>query len=405
MRIALANWTDRRAGGVETYVEQVVSALRDLGHDVACWHQTSLPADRAPMALPPGVARSVLTDGPSAVSDWRPDVVLLNGLQDPAIEEGLVAAAPTLVVAHNLNHTCISGTKSWSAPVATPCHRRFGWPCLAHYFPHRCGGLNPVTMATLYRRKHRLLALTRRAPGVVTLSRFVRDEYVRHGFDPARVVHVPFGPGCPASGGRVATASGLAGEPSRLLVLSRLERLKGVHLAIEALPLAARSLGRPLGLTVVGEGPEHTRLSSLAADVTRARPDISVNFSSWVSPEARDALLADTDLLVVPSILPEALGLVGLEAGALGVPAAAFDAGAVSEWLEDGRTGALARSDPPTALGLAAAIATCLADQGRLARMGEAARERAAASSPAAHARGLLEVMAGVAGAPSGGRG
>lgn len=73
--------------------------------------------------------------------------------------------------------------------------------------------------------------------------------------------------------------------------------------------------------------------------------------------------MRESDLLVVPSLWPEPFGLVGIEAGSLGIPAAGFASGGITDWLLPGETGELAPANPPTAEGLADAIARALADQ------------------------------------------
>lgn len=397
MRIAIATWSDRRAGGVETYIESVAAALGALGHEVALWHEASLPEGRAPIAVPPGVAKARL-DG--SLPEWKPDVVLLNGLHDAGSEARIIAAVPTVVVAHNPNHTCISGLKTWAFPVAQPCHRRLGWPCLLHYFPHRCGGLSPATMVRLYTRKQALLAINARAQALVTYSAFMRDEYLRHGFEPDRVHHIPYGPGGGDSGPAIADGGHAgAGGTRRLITIFRFERMKGGHLVLDALAPVADALATRVELTMVGDGPERDRLERQAARLAGDR--VAVRFAGWMSPEQRDAAIRRSHLLVVPSIYPEALGIVGLEAARLGVPAAAFDAGAVGEWLLDGRTGVLATASPPSAAGLAAAIVACLRDEARRVQLGDAARRHAATVSPTTHARRLVEVLEGVAGLQS----
>ena len=75
----------------------------------------------------------------------------------------------------------------------------------------------------------------------------------------------------------------------------------------------------------------------------------------------KNALFASAALLVVPSVWPEPFGLVGLEAGAHGVPAVAFETGGVGEWLRDGTNGLMAGRRPAVEP-LARAIAAALAD-------------------------------------------
>jgi glycosyltransferase involved in cell wall biosynthesis len=51
--------------------------------------------------------------------------------------------------------------------------------------------------------------------------------------------------------------------------------------------------------------------------------------------------MKEATVFVFPSIWPETLGIVGLEALACGVPAIACDVGGVREWLHPGKTGLL----------------------------------------------------------------
>lgn len=83
---------------------------------------------------------------------------------------------------------------------------------------------------------------------------------------------------------------------------------------------------------------------------------------------------------VVPSVLPEAFGIVALETAAAGKPVVASDIGGLSDVVVDGETGLLAPAGDSGAL--AAAMTRLLADAGLRERMGEAGRRRAADFSP-----------------------
>ena len=64
------------------------------------------------------------------------------------------------------------------------------------------------------------------------------------------------------------------------------------------------------------------------------------------------ALLAQSDLLVLPSLWPEPFALVGLEAARHRLPVAAYAVGGIPDWLTSGENGYLAPGDPPTVDGL-----------------------------------------------------
>src|SRR5208283_5420259 len=114
---------------------------------------------------------------------------------------------------------------------------------LAHYFPRRCGGLNPLTMLQQYRLQSQRLAVIRKCAAVVTHSEHMRDEYVRHGIPADRVFSLPFY--VAESVPEELPARPLASCPA-LLFLGRMEASKGGDVLLDALPCVRAALDRPL---------------------------------------------------------------------------------------------------------------------------------------------------------------
>jgi glycosyltransferase involved in cell wall biosynthesis len=131
--------------------------------------------------------------------------------------------------------------------------------------------------------------------------------------------------------------------------------LKGGDLLIDAIAEAAARLGRTIRLLLIGDGPQRTVWERRAAER-------SVPFTAygWLNGDARWNVLRQATLLALPSSWPEPFGLVGLEAGALGIPAIAFDVGGVREWLRPGVNGILAAANPPRASAFADALTEAL---------------------------------------------
>lgn len=167
-------------------------------------------------------------------------------------------------------------------------------------------------------------------------------------------------------------------EDFHLAVVGRLEPVKALHLAIEA--LSDKGVPQNAHLHVVGTGPceGELRARSMAAGVA-AR----VHFHGF----RRDAhnFIAHCDALLMPS-LHEGLPYTLLEAMALGTPVIASRVGGLAETIQDGATGLLVR--PGSATGLAEAIGKLIADPSLGARLGDAARRLQRASYS-------LEAMAG----------
>ncbi len=398
MRIAVAHWSNRQAGGTGTYLRTVLPGLA-RHHALAFVHELDAPTDAAPLALPEGapiwcVGASGLDPVLAALRRWRPDVLFVNGLRDPGHEAALLDVAPAVMLAHDYHGTCISGRKAFDVPTTRPCDRPFGPSCLVQYLPRRCGGRSPVTMLREYRRQAARFALLRRYRRIVTLSSHLAREYARYGLPASCAWQVrAAGPaaGMPDAGPEPAPPA--PGEPWHLLFAGRTFAIKGGRELLLALPAVAARLGRPVSLTIAGDGADRPAWESCAREVGARDPRVSVRFEGWVGPDAMARLFSGSHLLVVPSLWPEPLGLVGLEAGRHGVPAAGYAVGGIPDWLKPGVNGALAPGDPPTVGGLADAIIACLADPATYVRLSAGARRLSADNPFGGHLEALLGIF------------
>lgn len=378
MRVAIITQTRALVGGVETYLDGVIPGLA-ARHTLAFWSASGHVGDRGAITLPGKVtawaANISEKDTVDQLQAFAPDVLYAHGLDDPAVEARVLAIAPAVIVEHNYHGTCISGSKTMSLPRVRACDRRFGPACLALYFPRRCGGLNPLTMVRMYDAQSARLATVSRCAAVVTFSEHMRDEMLRHGLFPERVHVVP---PFVSQRDKAATATRGADGTARLLFLGRLEPLKGVARLLDALPLVAGRLGRPVALTVAGDGADRSALEDHARRVAGVESRVRIRFAGWQQSEDRDRLLAECDAIVVPSLWPEPFGLVGLEAAVAGVPAVAFATGGIGDWLKDDTTGCLAPAEGARPAALAEAIVRCVGEPEVRERLARGARDLAA---------------------------
>lgn len=377
MRIAVLNWSNRRIGGTGSYLSAILPQLQRVGHEIALWHEVDTPTDYAPIPLPPGAPVWSMTDlglepALAALSAWQPDLLYAHGLLDPAVERRTLEIAPSVFFAHNYYGTCISGAKTVRRPVVTPCGRTFGWQCLAHYYPRGCGGWSPVTMVRQYRQQRDRLQLLSKYSAVVTHSTHMQKEYIRHGLDTTRVFNVKYGAD-EASPALADVAPAAHDGPWELLFAGRMDDLKGGRELILALPELVKRLDRDVRLTFAGDGPLRGEWERLSQRVCRTESRVHVQFAGWLPRTSIDTLFSQSDLLVLPSLWPEPLALVGLEAARHRLPVAAFAVGGIPDWLTSGHNGFLAPGDPPTVDGLVCAIVACLKDSATHARLREGA--------------------------------
>lgn len=396
MRILFANDGIGDAGGVQSYLAAVMPALAARGHEVALLHLDA-PRDRGRSPAPPGASHFCIaeqgTEG--AVGEaraWAPDVAFSHNMRPLEVERALLAGGPVVKMMHGYFGTCIGGQKAHLFPRAEPCGRVFGPACLALYFPRRNGRMSLPYVAEQWRWANEQKSLFDRYAAVVTASGHMRREYVRNGVDEAKAHAIPlFSTIAPAAD---------AGAPAelRVLFLGRMTRLKGGDLLIHAVARAWEYTGRPVQLTMCGDGPQRAEWQALARSL-----HLPVEFPGWVDADERLRLFRSASVVAVPSVWPEPFGLVGLEAASQGVPAIAFDVGGIGEWLKDGENGRLVPGRPSVEA-LTDELAWAVMRPAELAAMRPRALAAARRMSLDAHVGALERVLqAGAARAADGG--
>lgn len=222
------------------------------------------------------------------------------------------------------------------------------------------------------------------------------DQLVRlYGADPARIEVIPpgvdrafFGPGDQAQARR---AVGLPAGVPVVLFVGRIQPLKGLVVAVEALALLAGRAGRAAGahLVVIGgpSGPKGYEELAKARDLT-TRHCLGERVT-MVRPQPHELLSTyyrAADACIVPS-RSESFGLVALEAAASGTPVVASAVGGLTTLVDHGRTGYLV--GPNDVAGFAHYLGELLDDRSLARLLGAAASERNAGYTWAGAARGL----------------
>jgi glycosyltransferase involved in cell wall biosynthesis len=213
--------------------------------------------------------------------------------------------------------------------------------------PFRAGAFRFVERA-LARRVARVIAIT------AALARF---QVERVGLPARKVEVIHYGlDDLPRAWG-TNPPDPVPADARVLLCVCRLERQKGVDIAIRAL----RDIERA-HLVVLGEGPERAELEQLAREL-----GVAVYLPGRVPDVA--AWLRRASLLVHP-VRWEGFGLALLEAMLASLPVVATRVSSIPEIVVDGETGVLVPPDDPPAL--AAAIERVLSDPADLGDRGRA---------------------------------
>ncbi|MGC8799690.1 MAG: glycosyltransferase [Chloroflexus sp.] len=225
--------------------------------------------------------------------------------------------------------------------IAMPIAQRYRLPLLVSVHG------SDVTMrdAAIWRSSymsHRLYLLRRRqlvrtTTRVIVQSHFLHRILIeQHGFDPAQIVCIRHG----VDLDRFRPTANP--EWGHILYVGRLIELKGLPYLLTALAKLQTDFPA-LRLTVIGDGPLRSRYEELARQVLGSR----VTFMGAQSNTVVQEYLQRAYVFCMPSItMPtgeaESLGVVFLEAMAMGVPPVSFASGGIPEVIRHSETGFLA---------------------------------------------------------------
>jgi len=208
----------------------------------------------------------------------------------------------------------------------------------------RAGSLRPADIIARPDVLRAALGLYREA---IAPSTFLRDAYAANGFPaPLRLSH--FG----IDIDRRAKPPPADRTALRLGYIGQLAPHKGVDILLDAL---ARAAAPSLSLRIWGDeaqDPAHARrLRALAAGQ-------AVAFEGTFAPDRLADLMADIDLLVIPSTWYENSPLILLQALATHTPVVVSDVAGLTEFIDEGRTGyAVKRGDAAALAGLLGRLA------------------------------------------------
>jgi glycosyltransferase involved in cell wall biosynthesis len=295
-------------GGVERHVYETTRRFADRGVDV-----TVLAADPTHRRA----AREQI-DGVTVrrVHSW------------PETRDWYVAPGIWDVISHE--RWDIVHVQSWHtavAPLALAAAYRRGIPYVVT--PHGRGYATRFRKPLRPLQRRSLAPLLRRARHVIALARFERELLIDElSLAPEQVSVIPNG-----SDLDIPVERSPDGGPPTVVSIGRLERFKGHHRLVAALPLvlAAEPEAR---VVIVGEGPYEVALRQLAESYNVAD---RVTFTSFGMFERATLaqLLADASLVVLLSEY-ETHPIAVLEAAALGTPAVVTDVGGMRDLAQDG---------------------------------------------------------------------
>jgi glycosyltransferase involved in cell wall biosynthesis len=327
LRVALVHsfYSSRQPSGENEVVEQQVAALERAGVTTLLVDQRTDDRERNrlyPLAAALTVATGVGPDPLPALRDFGPDVVHVHNLF-PNFGRTWVRRwdGPLVAHAHNYRALCPPGSFYRDGHICTDClNQHSALPGLRHgcYRGSRAQTL-PLALSTRFAADPVLA----RADRVIALTDEMRALYVRAGVPASRVdVVANFSPS--------SQVPEVAAGGDYWVYAGRLAPEKGIRELVRSWPRGRR-------LVVAGSGPLEHSIRALAG------PDVDV-MGRLARPRVKD-LMAGAVGLLFPSRWLEGLGLVALEALAMGTPVMAWRPAPAATLVEQLGVGLVAGDD------------------------------------------------------------
>jgi glycosyltransferase involved in cell wall biosynthesis len=360
--------------GVERLTAQVAGELRERGHEVSVF-------TRQPAATPPtlalrreireGVPIYVGVGGGTTFGHYPTNEVAMEGI----FERLLVELSPDIVLCtHLLHHSpgYVEVAHRWGVPIVLELHDFFMLCPRAHLrrtSGELCGGAESGRACATHcfrdqegadirwpLRSRAFADALDAADEVTAPSPFVVDAFV-HRPDEKRSIRIV--ENAVARMGPVLRPERPPGHPLRLASIGVTVEHKGFQVLLDAIRL---SRVPHIAYTIFGVGlpPLSHQLYKMADHVS----GLQFKMAGAYDPRLLPALLAEIDIVVVPSIVAETYSIVTREAFANGIPVIASRIGALPEAIRQEENGWL--FEPGDAAGLAALLVELNADQERV---------------------------------------
>jgi glycosyltransferase involved in cell wall biosynthesis len=352
-------------GGVETYLFGLLPHLEERGvlsvvayaDGDAALHEPShhIPALGTAGFQAEAQAQSQME---AVLKEEVPDLVHVHNVQNVGAVKASLDYGPTVVTTHDYRWACPADNFFHKRPQEI-CKRTCGLGCFATTITKHCVTPRPQYAAYFYRRARWGIENAERFARLIAPSNGAREKYETSGFEDADMTVLPYF--CELE---LADTPRPAPDPPTITYLGRVAPNKGHEYFIEALG----RLPEPVrGRMVGGISKEVAHSLSRLAEKHGCADQLELH--GWASRSEVVDLLDRTSVFVFPSLWPETLGIVGIEALSRGVPVVASDVGGVREWCLDGKTGYVV--PPKDGAAIADRVRRLLADEQRLLTFGK----------------------------------
>jgi glycosyltransferase involved in cell wall biosynthesis len=331
-------------GGTEEYIALITSALRARGvrsHLVCGVVSGRLPSDLASVHVVEGLAsRRPRPDTAEAltevVAELDPDVIYVHNIFDPAAVwalAGISGRGMLMWYVHDHYLTCLSELR-WRRDIGS-CPHRLSDRCLLAIQGGHCVLRYPdqtYARADVERRMS-LSESLEAADAIVVVSSYMRTLVLEAQPQLDARLHLLSRP-IRELGRRRFRYRTRPVDPAVVTYAGRITAEKGLAVVIEA--LAAASCDAPVEFRIAGviEDQDYwSQCQQLQAVATANNPGLTITYLGHLDYDATDELFRQSDVVTVPSLWPEPLGAVAIEAMSAGAAVIASSVGGLNDTL------------------------------------------------------------------------
>ena len=364
MKVLHVNEHLAHKGGVETYLLALLPRLEARGIETAVAYSEGDPELHEAAYAAPAI-REARFGSESAAEEQlhailqaeQPTLIHVHNVQNIGALKACLAYGPTVVTTHDYRWVCPANSFFYKRTQEV-CERTCGLGCFTTTLTKHCVTPRPHYAAYFYHRTKWAIRHASAFARVIAPSQGAKARYDASGFGDASTSVLPYF--C-----ELEPADAPRPVPDRptITYLGRVAPNKGHEYFIQAL---GRLPDAVQGVMVGDVGGDTA--DGLRALAREQGCDNRLELRPWASRDEVLDLLDRTTVFVFPSLWPETLGIVGIEALSRGVPVGASDLGGVREWCVDGETGFVVPPKDPEAI--SAAVQRLLEAPERLAAMG-----------------------------------
>lgn len=266
-----------------------------------------------------------------ALATFQPDAVYVHKMADLKVISALVKSGVPLVrMVHDHDIYCMRSYKYnyFNREICTRAASLYCvYGCLACVVKNTGAGL-PLKYVS-YRRKKHEITLNHRFDRMCVVTRFMRDELIKNGFDPTKIeIHPPVPR--PGEAGLRSTFS----DRNLIIYAGQIIRGKGVDILLQALA----KMKQNFECIILGDGNHKAECERLSAELGLTD---RVKFKGFIPQDELKAYYRECSVVALSSVWPEPIATIGLEVMRYALPVVAFDAGGIKDWLIDGHNGYL----------------------------------------------------------------